>query len=416
MNMLDDEDDQSFHATRDGYSHLSDVEWDAVERMGSTMGIHAVSVMLEALNRDAQHATIAKFIQNELDAEREKFELLRQQQAAAGGSMHSRRPETLKIDISKYRGVEEDSLLRWFVELDDAIRSRRIDDGKKMQVAFAQSNLAGRAKTWALGLKLHDPFAFGSLEVFKSRLRQTFEPPRAEFRARTELLKLKQGKRDVHAYAQHIRHLTSCISSNPVDEHTLVSVFMQGLADGPVKTHLFRLELDSLEQAISIVDQEDFSLRQARASSTSYRQPRRYDSGGPEPMELCYVESEKARSTDYKKLQKCNRCQKTGHYAYECSAPRPVSRNTGRSDRPPMRKGQGRGSAVGAKTQQRDGPSKKRTGSVGAEHPTGPATSREFVGLLMKVAPNTQTLCVAALCKKISLITLKFEVTNKLSL
>uniref|UniRef100_A0AAV1TRH0 Retrotransposon gag domain-containing protein n=1 Tax=Peronospora matthiolae TaxID=2874970 RepID=A0AAV1TRH0_9STRA len=265
MNMLDDEYDQSFHATRDGYSHLSDVEWDAVERMGSTMGIHAVSVMLEALNRDAQHATIAKFIQNELDAKREKvallhqqgsqqaellreqgaqqFELLRQQQAAAGGSMHSRRPETLKIDISK---------------------ARRIDDGD-MQAAFAQSNLAGRAKTWALGLKLHDPYAFGSLEVFKSRLRQTFEPPRAEFRARTELLKLKQGKRDVHAYAQHIRHLTSCISSNPVDEHTLVSVFMQGLADGPVKTHLFRLELDSLKQAISIAEQEDFSLRQARA-------------------------------------------------------------------------------------------------------------------------------------------------------
>uniref|UniRef100_A0AAV1T6I4 Retrotransposon gag domain-containing protein n=1 Tax=Peronospora matthiolae TaxID=2874970 RepID=A0AAV1T6I4_9STRA len=256
MNMLDDEDDQSFHATRDGYSHLSNVEWDAVERMGSTKGTHAVSVMLEALNRDAQHATIAKFIQNELDAECEKVallhqqgsqqaELLRQQQAAAGGSMHSRRPETLKIDISKYRRVEEDSLLRWFVELDDAIRARRIDDGD-MQVAFAQSNLAGRAKTWALGIKSHDPYAFGSLEGFKSRLRQTFEPPRAEFRARTELLKLRQGKRDVHAYAQHIRHLTSCISSNPVDEHTLVSVFLQGLADGPVKTHLFRLELDSL--------------------------------------------------------------------------------------------------------------------------------------------------------------------------
>uniref|UniRef100_A0AAV1TLG7 CCHC-type domain-containing protein n=1 Tax=Peronospora matthiolae TaxID=2874970 RepID=A0AAV1TLG7_9STRA len=356
MNMLDDEDDQSFHATRDGYSHLSDVEWDAVERMGSTMGIHAVSVMLEALNRDAQHATIAKFIQNELDAEREKvallhqqgsqqaellreqgaqqFELLRQQQAAAGGSMHSRRPETLKIDISG-----------------QSIEGRG-------RLPLEMSNLAGRAKTWALGLKLHDPYAFGSLEVFKSRLRQTFEPPRAEFRARTELLKLKQGKRDVHAYAQHIRHLTSCISSNPVDEHTLLSVFMQGLADGPVKTHLFRLELDSLEQAISIAEQEDFSLRQARASSTSYRQPRRYDNGGPEPMELCYVESEKARSTGYKKLQRCNRCQKTGHYAYECSAPRPVSRDTGRSDRPPMRKGQGRGSAVGAKTQQRDGPSK----------------------------------------------------------
>ena len=33
---------------------------------------------------------------------------------------HTRRPETLKIDISKYKGVEEDSLLRWFV--DDATR------------------------------------------------------------------------------------------------------------------------------------------------------------------------------------------------------------------------------------------------------------------------------------------------------
>uniref|UniRef100_A0AAV1UST9 Uncharacterized protein n=1 Tax=Peronospora matthiolae TaxID=2874970 RepID=A0AAV1UST9_9STRA len=169
MNILDDEDYHSFCATRDGYSHLSDVEWDAVERMGSTMGIHAVSVMLEALNRDAQHATIAKFNQNELDAEREKvallhqqgsqqsellreqgaqqFELLRQQQAAAGGgSMHSRRPETLKTDISNYWGVEEDSLLRCFVKSDGATRARRIDDGD-MQVAFAQSNLAGRAKT-----------------------------------------------------------------------------------------------------------------------------------------------------------------------------------------------------------------------------------------------------------------------------
>ena len=78
------------------------------------------------------------------------------------------------------------------MELDDAIRARHIVD-EEMQIAFAQSNLAGRAKTWALGLKLHDPYVFGSLEVFKSLLRQTFEPPRAEFRARSKLLRIKQG-------------------------------------------------------------------------------------------------------------------------------------------------------------------------------------------------------------------------------
>ena len=166
MNMLDDDSD-SFHATRDSYSYLSDIEWSAVERMSSTIGEHAVSAMLSALDRDGQHAAVAKFIQHELDASQERvtllhqqgsqqaellreqgaqqFELLRQQQAHAAvpGATHARRPETLKIDISKYRGVEEDSLLRWFVELDDAIRARHIVD-EQMQVAFAQSNLAGR--------------------------------------------------------------------------------------------------------------------------------------------------------------------------------------------------------------------------------------------------------------------------------
>ena len=70
---------------------------------------------------------------------------------------------------------------------------------------------------------------------------------------------------------------------------------MQGLTDGPVKTHLFHLELDSLEEAISVAEQEDLSLRQAQASSSSYRPPRRQEYGGPEPMDLSYIESEKRR-------------------------------------------------------------------------------------------------------------------------
>ena len=80
---------------------------------------------------------------------------MRQHQVAATGSTHSRRPQLLSIDIFKYKAAEEDSLLRWFAELDDAIRASHIVD-EQMQVAFAQLNLAGRAKIWALGLKLHD--------------------------------------------------------------------------------------------------------------------------------------------------------------------------------------------------------------------------------------------------------------------
>uniref|UniRef100_M4BUA2 Uncharacterized protein n=1 Tax=Hyaloperonospora arabidopsidis (strain Emoy2) TaxID=559515 RepID=M4BUA2_HYAAE len=113
--------------------------------------------MLSSLGPDGQHATIAKVIQNELDAEREKvtlpyqhcsqqtkplreqsaqqFKLLRQQHAAATGSTHTRRPGTLKIDIFKYKGDDEDSLLIWFVKLDDATRVRHIVD-EHMQVAL----------------------------------------------------------------------------------------------------------------------------------------------------------------------------------------------------------------------------------------------------------------------------------------
>ena len=91
---------------------MSQIEWDAVKRLRSTIGQEAVGAMLSALGLGGQHATITKFIQNELDAEREKvslihqqwsqrtellreqnaqqFELLRQWQAAATGSAHTR--------------------------------------------------------------------------------------------------------------------------------------------------------------------------------------------------------------------------------------------------------------------------------------------------------------------------------------
>ena len=78
MNMLNDEEDD-FHPTHELYSHLSQIDWDAVERLSSTIGQEAVGALLSALGPDGQHATIAKFIQNELDVERGKVTLHQQQ-------------------------------------------------------------------------------------------------------------------------------------------------------------------------------------------------------------------------------------------------------------------------------------------------------------------------------------------------
>uniref|UniRef100_A0AAV1TS59 Retrotransposon gag domain-containing protein n=1 Tax=Peronospora matthiolae TaxID=2874970 RepID=A0AAV1TS59_9STRA len=223
-----------------------------------------------------------------------------------------RRPETLRIDISRNKKTDEDYLLRWFVELDDAIRARHID-GDEMQVTFFLSNLTGRAKTWVLRLKLHDPNVFESLEILNSRLKETFEPPRAKFRARSALLRLKQGKRDVHDNAQHLRYLASSVSECVVDEHTLINVFIYGLVDGPVKTYMLREDFHTLEKAIAYAEQGDFSLRQSHANSSNYRPPRRQETGGPEPMDLCYIESENSRTLSHKRTLRCHRCQKIVH-------------------------------------------------------------------------------------------------------
>uniref|UniRef100_A0AAV1T1A0 Retrotransposon gag domain-containing protein n=1 Tax=Peronospora matthiolae TaxID=2874970 RepID=A0AAV1T1A0_9STRA len=174
----------------------------------------------------------------------------------------------------KFKGTDEDSLLRWFAELDDAIRARHTE-GDEMQVTFVLPNLTGRATTWALGLKLHDPNVFESLKILNSRLKDTFEPPRAEFNARSALWRFKQSQRDVHAYAQHLRYLVSSVTENPVDEHTLINVVVYGLVDGLLKTYMFQKDFRTLEMAIAYAEQEDFSLIHSRSNSSNCRPTKR---------------------------------------------------------------------------------------------------------------------------------------------
>uniref|UniRef100_A0AAV1V1I9 Uncharacterized protein n=1 Tax=Peronospora matthiolae TaxID=2874970 RepID=A0AAV1V1I9_9STRA len=93
--MLDVEDD-SFHVTREGYSHLSESEWEVVDCTSVLMGEPAISGMLESLSRDQQHAAINKFLQGELAVGGQKVALLQQQGShqSMGGPTHTRRRGT----------------------------------------------------------------------------------------------------------------------------------------------------------------------------------------------------------------------------------------------------------------------------------------------------------------------------------
>ena len=133
-----------------------------------------------------------------------------------------------------------------------------------------------------------------------------------------------------------------------------ITIFIQGLSDGPVRDHLFRGELKTLSEAICAAEQEDFSVIQAHTTLTPSHPQRRLAVGGPEPMDFCHVEIKKHRPVNDKRMVRCHRCYKLGHYAYECSVPCSGPRGAERSKRLPVRITGGRGSDAGATPQHRN--------------------------------------------------------------
>ncbi|KAG2819630.1 hypothetical protein PC129_g11646 [Phytophthora cactorum] len=285
------------HIARADYPHLSDPEWEALQRLATVMGEAAVATMLRTLSPTEQHGLALGFIVKE------------QRDAAAAttttaSSGTTPRVQSLKLHVSNYVGKEGEPLLRWLVEVDTAIAARRIfDDPSK--VAFAMSCLGGRARSWAYGRRLTDATCFGTYAEFKEELRQAFEPPKNEHH--------------VHAYAQRARYLVSNIVTNPMDEATKVVTFMKGLRDGPVKTYLFREYPSTLEAGITLAMLEEFCLRQAKFHVNVPTMARPViKTGGPEPMDLSNATAAGHQQRNNSSVR-CLRCGYTGHYARECT-------------------------------------------------------------------------------------------------
>jgi hypothetical protein len=128
-----------------------------------------------------------------------------------------------------------------------------------------------------------------------------------------------------------------------------VVTYIKGLVDGPIKTYLFREYPQTMEDAISLSLQEEFSLKQAYVHSSSFRPPRKDTGGGPEPMDISSMSTHQG----HKGSKTCNRCKKKGHFAYECLAPRPAGNNAGGADRKVK---QGKSAYAGKKFQRGEKP------------------------------------------------------------
>ncbi|KAF1321211.1 hypothetical protein FI667_g12043, partial [Globisporangium splendens] len=199
---------ETVELTIEGFPHLSSHEWMALERMRDVIGEAAVVSLLRSASPEDQKSAVVSFMHHEIMSSRKQV----------ATPVSSLRTVPLKLDVSPYRGGENEPLSRWFVELDAAITARQLRDPSQ-QVLFAMSNLAGRAKSWAYGKRLVDLNCFPSYDHFKTELKKAFEPPQSEFRARAEFLKLRQGRFDLHSYAQRARYLVSSIVDEPIDVH-----------------------------------------------------------------------------------------------------------------------------------------------------------------------------------------------------
>ncbi|POM81959.1 Elicitin, partial [Phytophthora palmivora] len=113
-------------------------------------------------------------------------------------------PKPLRLKVNPYEGKEGENLHFWVREVELAMDAALIST-ERLRVAYALSNLGGRAKTWAYTREATTPGCFTTWAQLCQQLRAAFLPANYEYRKCSRFLACKQGKRELHEYIQEMR-------------------------------------------------------------------------------------------------------------------------------------------------------------------------------------------------------------------
>lgn len=221
------------------------------------------------------------------------------------------RRKPVRLEVPKYNGASEDNLAHWLLSVRKAAAAQLIED-QDLLVAFALSHLAGRARDWSYSKLMTDENVFPTWDSFVEQLQAAFQPANAQMRFKAKLLSCRQGKRSLHEYVQELRYLNAAVASDPLSESTKITIFLEGLEQGPARTQLYRQIPTTLDEAFQVALMEEHAAKSARGIPST---PPRGNgtSNDVTPMDLGSIET-----------IRCYTCGGSGHMARDCRRGRPM--------------------------------------------------------------------------------------------
>ncbi|KAE9265508.1 hypothetical protein PF008_g31842 [Phytophthora fragariae] len=236
------------------------------------------------------------------------------QASATNTASFATRPTTtkpVKMSVPTFDGKDSDSLVFWVREIEIALSAGQIYDARA-QVVFALSNLGGRARAWAMARETATPGYFTSWSFMEQELRSTFLLANVAYRHRSSFLRCKRGKRSLQDYVMELHNLEDAMAGAPLSEDVKVTVFMDGVRTGPVRTELFRRQPKTFNEAVHIAMLEDHCVRSAQGHT-----PHVEANEGPTPMEISLAESARPQKTQ-RASGRCFGCNQPGHFRRNC--------------------------------------------------------------------------------------------------